>query len=151
MPDDHQTTAQRIIDQLCLQPHPEGGWYRETWRHDAGAGQRGAGTAIYFLLQAGQRSAWHRVDAAEIWHFYAGSPLCLQMAHSPDNVHESVLGPDLLGGQRPQAIVPAGVWQSARSLGPWTLVGCTVSPAFLFEGFELAVDDARPPPINPQG
>lgn len=140
MADQNQAVAQRIIDQLGLQRHPEGGWYRETWRHDAGAGQRGAGTAIYFLLQAGEQSAWHRVDAAEIWHFYAGSPLELRLAAHRSEVHASVLGPDVLAGQRPQTIVPAGMWQSARSLGAWTLVGCTVSPAFQFEGFELALD-----------
>ena len=130
--------AAQIIDRLALKPHPEGGWFRETWRHDAGPGVRGAGTAILFLLQRGEKSAWHRVDAAEIWHFYAGSPLKLAQAADPLAVTDAVLGPDVLAGQMPQLIVPAHVWQAAESLGDWTLVGCTVSPAFEFAGFEMA-------------
>ncbi len=132
------TEATKIIAHLSLQRHPEGGWYRETWRHDAGAGVRGAGTAILFLLQRGERSAWHRVDATEIWHFYAGSPLRLSQGPSPLNASDAVLGPDVLAGQSPQLQVPPHVWQAAESLGDWTLVGCTVSPAFEFAGFELA-------------
>jgi predicted cupin superfamily sugar epimerase len=131
------TEAEKLIAHLRLQPHPEGGWYRETWRHDAGEGQRGAGTAILFLLQRGQKSAWHRVDATEIWHFYAGSPLRLAQAEDPLVVTDDILGPDVLGGHLPQIIVPPHVWQSAETLGDWTLVGCTVSPAFEFTGFEL--------------
>ena len=137
------TEAEKLIEHLRLQPHPEGGWYRETWRHDAGEGQRGAGTAILFLLERGQKSAWHRVDATEIWHFYAGSPLRLAHAEDPLVVTEDVLGPDALAGQQPQIIVPPHVWQSAETLGDWTLVGCTVSPAFEFTGFELL--DPVPP------
>jgi len=126
-----------IIRLLHLLPHPEGGHYSETWRHDAGNG-RGAGTAIYYLLQAGERSHWHRVDAAEIWHFYAGAPLELSTCVEGEGVQRRVLGADLMSGQSPQIIVEAHEWQAARSLGDWTLVGCTVSPAFEFERFELA-------------
>jgi uncharacterized protein len=130
--------ADVVIRFLDLARHPEGGWYRETWRHDAGEGARGAGTAIYYLLAANEVSAWHRVDAAEIWHWYAGAPLCLDLADLPGDASSTILGPDLFAAQRPQVIVQAGVWQSARSLGSWTLVGCTVSPAFVISGFEIA-------------
>jgi predicted cupin superfamily sugar epimerase len=130
-------TPADIISSLRLSPHPEGGHYAETWRHDGGD-TRGAGTAIYYLLQAGERSHWHRVDAAEIWHFYAGAPLELSACVEGEDVRRHVLGPDLPAGQRPQIIVAPHEWQSARSTGPWTLVGCTVSPAFEFEQFELA-------------
>jgi len=122
-----------LITHLGLMPHPEGGHYRETWRDTPADGSRGAGTAIYFLLRAGERSHWHRVDAAEAWHFYAGDPLQLQMPGKT-----MILGPDLGTGQRPFALIPAGVWQAAAPLGRWSLVGCTVSPAFNFSGFELA-------------
>jgi predicted cupin superfamily sugar epimerase len=129
-----------IISTLGMRPHPEGGWYAETWAADAAPGTRPTGTAIYFLLRAGEESAWHRVDAAEAWHFYAGDLLELRMAagdgHEPARAY--TLGTDLDAGARPQWIVPAGAWQAARSLGAWTLVGCTVSPGFRFEGFELA-------------
>jgi len=130
-------TAEEIIELLKLAPHPEGGFYRETWRAD-NAG-RAHGTAIYFLLKEGVQSHWHRVDAAEMWHFYAGAPLELLISEAdegPATAH--TLGPDLATGARPQVIVPTGHWQAARSLGPWTLVGCTVSPGFEFDGFELA-------------
>lgn len=133
-------TAAEIIEKLQLQRHPEGGWYRETWRHDAGQGQRGAGTAIYFLLEGGERSAWHRVDAAEIWHFYAGAPLRLVLSPDLQVLENHKLGPDVLADEHPQVLVPPHVWQRAESLGEWTLVGCTVSPAFQFEHFELAPD-----------
>jgi len=131
-------TPSDIIRQLGMQPHPEGGHFVETWRDPGGTGGRGSGTAIYYLLQAGERSHWHRVDATEIWHWYGGATLRLYI--SPDGRQSTpvVLGPDLAAGQRPQRIVPAGHWQAAESLGDWTLVGCTVSPAFVFEGFELA-------------
>ena len=129
-------TPEDIIKKLELIPHPEGGHYRETWRDHRADGSRGHGTAIYFLLQAGERSRRHRVDAAEIWHHYAGAPLELMIEQE-----RLTLGADCLEGQRPQHIVPAGAWQSARSLGDWTLVGCTVSPAFEFEHFELDPDD----------
>ena len=128
-------TAGHIIAKLGLQPHPEGGWYRETWRGPMIAG-RASGTAILFLLQAGERSHWHRVDADEIWLWHAGAPLCLSMGETAAREHR--LGPAVLGGELPQIVVPAGHWQAARSLGDWTLVSCTVSPGFRFEGFELA-------------
>jgi predicted cupin superfamily sugar epimerase len=132
--------AEEVIDALGLEAHPEGGWYRETFR-DArcDASGRAASTAIYYLLRAGEQSAWHRVDAVEIWHFYAGDPLRLKLRTDGIAVPTIlVLGADLASGQRPQGIVPAGVWQGAEPLGAWTLVGCTVAPGFLFEGFELA-------------
>lgn len=143
MPD--TTTADDVIARLGLRPHPEGGWYGETWRHDDGAGRRGAGTAIYYLLAAGQRSHWHRVDATEIWHFYAGDPLELGIHEDGAPTRTVVLGTDLAGGQVPQAIVPEGAWQSAVPIGAWTLVGCTVSPGFTFHGFELAPPGWSPP------
>ncbi len=132
-------TAEEIIARLGLAPHPEGGWYRQTWVADAPGDERPAGTCIYFLLLAGERSHWHRVDAAEVWHHYAGAPLALSLAESRAGpAEERVLGPDLLSGQAPQVVVPPGWWQAARSAGDWTLVGCTVSPGFRFENFELA-------------
>ena len=135
-------TAEEIIGRLGLEPHPEGGWYRQTWATEAVAGERPAGTCIYFLLRAGERSHWHRVDAVEIWHFYAGAPLHLALARNEAGpAEERLLGPDLLKGEAPQVIVPQAWWQSARTSGDWTLVGCTVSPGFRFEGFELASPD----------
>ncbi len=133
-------TADEIIERLRLEPHPEGGWYRQTWMADDGP--RASGTCIYFLLKAGERSHWHRVDATEIWHHYRGAPLVLRLAADeagPAKAHW--LGPDLAGGAEPQVIVPAGFWQSAECTGDWTLVGCTVSPGFQFEGFELAAPE----------
>lgn len=138
------TAAKDIINKLGLAPHPEGGWYRETWRADAQDGERAAGTAIYYLLEAGRRSHWHRVDAAEIWHYYAGAPLFLSVSEDGRSIREIALGGDVLNGETPQAIVPPGAWQSAQSNGAWTLVGCTVSPGFEFEKFELAPKDWRP-------
>lgn len=126
--------ADRIIRALSLEPHPEGGWYRQTW---SGPGRaRACGTAILFLLKAGERSHWHRVDADEIWMFNAGAPLILSVGQ--DRARQVLLGPDVLAGQHVQAVVPAGWWQAARSTGDWTLVSCTVSPGFRFAGFELA-------------
>jgi predicted cupin superfamily sugar epimerase len=133
-----------IIRILGLQPHPEGGFYAETWRDPARDRQRGSGTAIYYLLRAGELSAWHRVDAAEIWHWYAGAPLRLRLSADGIELREIILGPDIGAGQRPQAIVPPHGWQSAESLGAWTLVGCTVSPAFEFAGFEMAAPGWEP-------
>ncbi|MDP7343119.1 MAG: cupin domain-containing protein [Alphaproteobacteria bacterium] len=126
--------AQQIIEILELEPHPEGGYYRETWRGEAHEGERGAGTAIYYLLRAGERSHWHRVDAVEVWHYYAGA----------GKTEHLRLGADLAAGECPQAIVPKGAWQSASTCGAWTLVGCTVAPAFDFAGFELAPPAGRP-------
>jgi uncharacterized protein len=140
--------AAEIIDLLGLIPHPEGGWYAETWRSPAPGGvdgDRAAGTAIYFLLVAGERSHWHRVDAAETWHHYDGAPLELWMA--PDEATRPelhVLGTDLVAGARPQVTVPAGSWQAAWTRGDWTLVGCTVVPGFDFGGFELASEGWEP-------
>lgn len=133
-------TADEIISLLDLSPHPEGGWYRQTFRDAvAGGDPRGHSTAIYFLLKAGEVSAWHRVrDAAEVWHHYAGGPLVLTMYEEDGPVHSVTLGTDLAAGQRPQAVVPADWWQTAASLGQWTLVGCTVAPGFDFSAFELA-------------
>jgi uncharacterized protein len=130
--------AEEVVRLLGLAPHPEGGFYRETFRAVAPDGGRGSSTAIYYLLRRGEISAWHRVDADEVWHHYAGAPLELLL--SPDGRRRSarMLGSDLAAGERPQAVVPAGAWQSARSLGDWTLVGCTVAPAFEFAGFEMA-------------
>jgi predicted cupin superfamily sugar epimerase len=136
---------EQVVERLGLAPHPEGGWYRETWRHAAGEGERPAGTAIYYLLAGGQRSHWHRVDAAEVWHFYAGDPLRLSVQAGDGPIESATLGSDVLGGQQPQVVVPAGAWQSAESHGAWTLAGCTVSPGFTFEGFDLAPPDWSPP------
>ncbi len=135
------TEADRIIEALGLVAHPEGGHFRETFR-DTMANGRAHSTAIFYLLKAGEVSRWHRVDSAEIWHWYAGAPLTLsqrQTLSAP--IVQRTMGGDVLAGQTPQAIVPALVWQSACSLGPWTLVGCTVAPGFEFTGFELAPED----------
>lgn len=140
-------TADEIVAQLSLEPHPEGGFFRETFRdrESSGPGGRAASTAIYFLLKAGEVSRWHRVDAVEVWHWYAGAPLELAIA-APDggSPHRTMLGNRLNAGELPQAVVPAGYWQQARSLGDYSLVGCTVTPGFLFETFELA-----PPGFEP--
>lgn len=125
-------SADEIIGLLELERHPEGGWFRQTFRDDV-AGGRAYSTLIYYLLEAGDRSAWHRVDSAEVWHWYAGAPLELRVGRAA-----IALGNDLSAGQRPQGVVPRGAWQSARSLGDWTLVGCTVAPGFEFAQFELA-------------
>ena len=135
--------ADEIIALLGLVPHPEGGHYRETFR--AGGGGRGAATAIYFLLKAGERSHWHRVvDADELWHYYAGAPLELSLSDDGRAVRRLRLGLDFDLGERPQAVVPRGVWQAARSLGAWTLIGATVAPGFLFEKFEMAPPGWQP-------
>src|SRR5712691_5881651 len=138
-------TAAEVIRLLDLRPHPEGGHYRETFR-DREQAERGraASTAIYFLLAAGERSHWHRIDAVEVWHWYAGAALALHVADGGP-VNTVRLGSDLAGGERPQAAVPAGAWQAAESLGAWTLTGCTVAPGFEFAGFELAPKDWAPP------
>ena len=135
-------TAAEIIALLDLKPHPEGGCYRETFRDPRTVDGRSVGTAIYYLLAEGEASHWHRVDAGEIWHYHAGAPLELRVADPTER--RIVLGPDLMAGDRPQAVVPAGVWQAARSLGAWTLVGCTVAPGFDFAGFEMAAADWEP-------
>lgn len=131
-------SARALIEELGMKPHPEGGWYVEMFRDPDEVDGRSRSTAIYFLLEAGQVSHWHRVDAVEIWHWHAGAPLELSIAASGDPVERMKLGSDILAGERPQGIVPTHAWQSAKSLGEWTLVGCTVAPGFQFDGFELA-------------
>ncbi|MBO3762406.1 cupin domain-containing protein [Ciceribacter sp. L1K22] len=131
-------TPEEIVTALGMQPHPEGGWYAETFR-DKNGGRRGHSTAIYYLLKRGERSHWHKVkDAAEVWHFYSGSPLALYRSDDGKQVETIVLGIDLLRGERPQAVIPAGSWQAAEPLGDYTLVGCTVAPGFDFAAFEMA-------------
>lgn len=139
-------TAADVIRLLDLKPHPEGGHFRETIRDQhAIAGTRAHSTGIYFLLAAGERSHWHKVDATEVWHYYAGAALTLEMAATAQGPIERIkLGPDLTAGERPQAAVPAHAWQAAESQGEWTLVGCTVAPGFDFSGFELAPPDFQP-------
>jgi len=133
--------AQTLIDRLNLTPHPEGGYYRQTWIDDTASG-RPTGTCIYFLLEAGQSSHWHKVDAVEIWHFYAGTPLTLRVADTDCGpAHHVKLGPDILNGQVPQVIIPKNHWQAADAANGWALVGCTVSPGFSFDGFVLAPPD----------
>jgi predicted cupin superfamily sugar epimerase len=129
-------TADEIINRLGLRPHPEGGHFKETFR--APGPGRSSGTAIYYLLKSGERSHWHKVDADEIWHHYAGAPLELSMSDDGRSVRHLRLGTDFGVGELPQVVVPRHVWQAARSLGSWTLVGCTVTPAFEYQGFELA-------------
>lgn len=133
-----------LIVSLGLEPHPEGGHFAETWRA-ASYGERPIGTAIYFLLRAGEVSHWHRIDSTEIWHHYAGAPLDLATWSEGAPVHRRRLGVDIAAGERPQLIVAAGEWQSAQPLGGWTLVGNTVSPGFEFAQFELAEPGWRPP------
>jgi predicted cupin superfamily sugar epimerase len=136
-------TAADIIRKLNLKPHPEGGHYRETFRDTQTVGGRAASTAILFLLARGERSHWHRIDAVEIWHFYAGAALKLEVV---DGAKEEIirLGADIHAGEVPQVTVPARAWQAAESLGDWTLVGCTVVPGFDFSGFELAPPGWQP-------
>lgn len=137
-------SAADVIRLLDLRPHPEGGHYRETFRDPRrDCDGRSLSTAIYFLLAAGERSHWHRIDAVETWHWHAGAALALHIAGG-DGVATVRLGIDLAAGERPQAVVPAGAWQAAESLGAWTLVGCTVAPGFDFRGFELAPKDWAP-------
>jgi predicted cupin superfamily sugar epimerase len=139
-------SADEVIRALGLQPHPEGGHFRETFRDAPASDGRACSTAIYYLLKKGERSHWHRVDAAEVWHHYAGAALQLSIAAEGGATEAVQLGADLTAGERPQAVVPAGAWQAAKSLGDWTLVGCTVAPGFEFEGFETA-----PPGREPAG
>jgi predicted cupin superfamily sugar epimerase len=139
-----ETSAAEIIARLELKPHPEGGHYRETFRDSrTDASGRSRSTAIYFLLARGERSHWHRIDAVEVWHYYAGSVLTLKIADD-DGEWSFKLGPNLAAGEQPQAIVPPDTWQAAESTGDWTLVGCTVAPGFDFATFELAPKDWEP-------
>lgn len=142
--------ASAVIAALDLKPHPEGGFYRETWRDAPADGARGAGTAILFLLRAEDFSHWHRVDAAELWLWHAGGPLVLSLSPDGHDAEAVRLGPNLAAHELPQRVVPAHWWQSAASLGRWTLVSCVVAPAFRFEGFELAPQDWRPTPRLPR-
>jgi predicted cupin superfamily sugar epimerase len=138
------SSPQALIERLGLAPHPEGGWYRETWREGGG---RGHATAIYFLLESGQRSHWHRVDAAELWLFHAGTAADLLIAPDESGPVETIrIGSDILAGEHPQALVPAGWWQATETRGGWALVSCVVAPDFDFAGFELA-----PPGWSPAG
>jgi predicted cupin superfamily sugar epimerase len=140
--------GEELIARLRLQPHPEGGWYRRTWVAPADSedpGARPAGSAIFYLLLEGEVSAAHRIDATELWHFYAGDPLELTCEQGEGSPLRTVLGPDVAAGQVPQFVVEAGVWQSARPLGRYSLVGATVTPAFRFDGFELRRPDPEPP------
>ncbi len=133
-----EMSAEEVIATLNLARHPEGGWYRQTWIEARDDRARPSGTCIYFLLGAGERSHWHRVDATEIWLYHAGAPLVLSLAETDQGpAQDHLLTPNLRDG-RPQLIVPKDYWQAARSTGDWTLVSCTVSPGFDFAGFELA-------------
>jgi predicted cupin superfamily sugar epimerase len=136
--------AHEVIERLGLAPHPERGWYRETWRGPEGAAGRPTGTAIWFLLEGSAPSRWHRVDADEIWVWHGNAPLELMRSPDGGEPERVVLGMDLGRGERPQAIVPAGSWQSARTLGDWTLAGCIVVPGFTFQGLALAPEEWRP-------
>jgi predicted cupin superfamily sugar epimerase len=135
--------AKDVIFTLGMQQHPEGGWYAQTFEDGAKVGGRAQSTAIYYLLERGDASHWHRVDAVEVWHYYAGAPLRLRVSDGT-SVDEHLLGAEIETGQRPQVVVPKRAWQSAVSTGAWTLVGCTVAPGFQFSGFELADKDWQP-------
>ena len=138
-------SAADVIRLLDLRPQPEGGHFRETFRDSIGLEKgRATSTAIYFLLARGERSNWHRVDAAEVWHYYAGAPLVLEMSAPEGPTRRMKLGPDIAMGERPQGVVPAGHWQAAESLGEWTLTGCTVAPGFEFSALEVAPKDWQP-------
>ena len=137
-------TADQIIETLGIQRHPEGGGYVETFRDVNGPDGRARSTAIYYLLEAGEHSHWHRVDALEVWHWHAGSPLQLSISADGKTSHTIELGPDIVSGQRPQGTVPTHAWQAAQSLGAWSLGGCTVAPGFEFAGFEMAPADWTP-------
>jgi len=142
--------VRRIVERLSLIPHPEGGHYRQTWSAPTEAGGRPPGTAIYYLLGPDERSAWHRIDSTEIWHYYAGGPIELTLAttdQGPVTCH--LLGQDIAAGHEPQVVIPPGTWQTARPIDGYTLVGCTVSPGFEYSGWELAPEgwepNAQPP------
>jgi predicted cupin superfamily sugar epimerase len=138
-------SADELIERFALVSHPEGGWYRELWRDEPAAGGRGAGSAILFLLRSDERSHWHRVDATEIWHHSAGGPLTLAISMDGSTIVQHRLGDDLVGGEQAIVVVPAGAWQAAWPHDGWVLVGCTVAPAFEFDGFELAPPGWVPP------
>ena len=142
------TAADDVIRALELMPHPEGGHFREAYRAPVYGAARSAVTSIYYLLKAGERSHWHRIDAVELWHHYAGAPLRLAVSEDGRQIEDYRLGPDIGSGERPLGIVPEGAWQSAESLGEWSLVGCTVAPAFELTGFELAPPGWAPTPLQ---
>jgi uncharacterized protein len=139
-----QKAAAEIIRLLNLEPHPEGGWYRQTFADVPDDGGRPHSTAIYYLLEGGIESKWHRVDAAEIWHWYGGATMVVTTSRDGRARSENRLGPHLASGERPQLVIPGYCWQSARSLGDWTLIGCTVAPGFQFSKFEMAPDGWEP-------
>jgi predicted cupin superfamily sugar epimerase len=139
-----ELSARDIVRLLDLAPHPEGGHFRETFRDIAPAGGRSHSTAIFYLLAAGERSHWHRVDAVEIWHHYSGAPLRLSLSDDGARAEHRILGTNLKAGERPQIVIPKHCWQAAESLGAWTLIGCTVAPGFEFSGFEMAAKDFNP-------
>ncbi|EAU40813.1 hypothetical protein FP2506_18034 [Fulvimarina pelagi HTCC2506] len=143
--------VQAIIETLAMERHPEGGWFREIFRDEnADEAGRARSTAIYYLLEAGETSEWHRVtDAAEVWHFYRGTPLVLTVSPDGHDAYAHYLGPEIERNQRPQLVVPTNWWQTATSLGAYTLVGCTVAPGFTFDSFEMAPKDWRPTPRSP--
>ena len=143
--------AEEVIRLLDLKPHPEGGFFREMFRDPRTVDGRAASTAIYYLLGVGDVSDWHRIDAVEVWHFYAGASLVITVSGNGHDASAQILGPDFARGQRPQFVVPAGWWQTATSLGAWTLVGCTVAPGFDFAGFELAPPGWRSTPRSASG
>ena len=144
-------TARDVIALLGLEPHPEGGYYRETFRDPDERDGRAASTLIYYLLDTGDVSEWHRVDATEVFHWYAGAPLVITLSPNGHDAEARYLGPDLAAGQRPQLVIPKGWWQTATSLGAWTLLGCTVAPGFEFSGFEMAPEGWRPTPRASRG
>ena len=140
-----------VIRLLDLKPHPEGGYYRETFRDSRLVEQdRAASSHIFYLLGTGDVSEWHRVDAVEIFHYYAGAPLVITLSANGHDAEAHRVGPDLAAGQRPHLVIPEGCWQTATSLGAWSLVGCTVAPAFTFDGFEMAPAGWRPTPRTSQ-
>ena len=139
-----ELSAAEVIALLELERHPEGGWFRQTFADPSPVGDRHLSTAIYYLLEGHDLSAWHRVDAAEVWHWHAGAPLRLRLSHHGKSIDEYILGPDLKNAERPQVIVPRHCWQTAKSMGAWTLVGCTVAPGFQFSGFEIAHSEWEP-------
>ena len=137
-------SAEEIISRLGLAPHPEGGHFRETYRDPEGINGRANSTAIYYLLKEGESSHWHRVDAVETWHWYAGAPLRLRVSNDGKSSRDYLLSNDFFADHIPQVIVPKSAWQSAHPTGAWTLVGCTVAPGFEFDGFEMAPNNWEP-------
>lgn len=141
-------TPEALIARLAMQPHPEGGHFVETYRDRPQDGGRGALSCIFFLLQAGEVSAWHRIDATEVWHFAGGDALALTLSPDGGRTESHPLGLEMMAGQQPHRIVPAQCWQTARTLGAWTLVSCIVAPAFEFASFELAPPGWQPADVK---